>query len=161
MITNNPGHLKTFSYIGIHRYSLTFCTNGRRRILTEASVARLVIEKLARTATEQQFAIIAYCLMPDHLHLLIEGRCDASNCKTFIKSFKQYSGYYYSQQRKDTLWQRYGFENVLRDDEVTLNVARYILANPVRAGLARTVEEYPFVGSRVYELKDLLASTSG
>jgi hypothetical protein len=50
---------------------------------------------------------------------------------------------------------------VLRDDEATLSVARYILANPVRAGLARSVEEYPFVGSLVYELKDLLASTSG
>jgi len=161
MITNNPGHLKTFSYVGLHRYSLTFCTNGRRSLLIKASVVKLVLEKLARTATEQRFAVIVYCFMPDHLHLLVEGLSDDSDCKVFIKKFKQYSGYYYSQERKDTLWQRYGFEHVLRDDEVTLNVARYILANPVRAGLARTIEEYPLVGSLVYELKELLASTSG
>ena len=34
-------------------------------------------------------------------------------------------------------------------------MARYILENPVRAGSARTVEEYPFVGSLVCELRDL------
>ena len=34
-------------------------------------------------------------------------------------------------------------------------VARYILENPVRAGLARTVSEYPFVGSQLCELKDV------
>jgi hypothetical protein len=49
---------------------------------------------------------------------------------------------------------------VLRDDEVTIDVARYILGNPVRAGLAATVEEYPYVGSLVYELKNLISSTS-
>jgi len=32
------------------------------------------------------------------------------------------------------LWQRYGFERVLRDDEATLVVAKYILENPLRAG---------------------------
>ena len=99
--------------------------------------------------------------MPDHLHLLIEGTSDDSDGKRFIKTFKQYSGYYYSQEWHDVLWQRYGFEHVLRDDEVSLEVVRYILGNPVRAGLADTVEDYPFVGSLVYELKDLVNSTSG
>jgi hypothetical protein len=37
-------------------------------------------------------------------------------------------------------------------------VARYIIENPVRAGLAKTVMEYPFVGSQVYDLKELLAT---
>ena len=98
--------------------------------------------------------------MPDHLHLLVEGTADDSDCKRFIKAFKQYSGYYYSQQLHKTLWQRYGFEHVLRDGEVTIQVARYILANPVRAGLAPTVEAYPYVGSLVYDLRSLMESTS-
>ena len=160
MITNNPGRLEGFSYVGLCRYSLTFCTNGRRRLFTEHIVVDLIVKQLSRTASEQQFGVIAYCFMPDHLHLLIEGLSDDSDCKRFIKGFKQYSGYYYAQHRKDTLWQRYGFEHVLRDEEVTLRVARYILANPVRAGLAATIEEYPFVGSLAHSLKDLIASAS-
>ena len=161
MITNNPGHLKGFSYLGLHRYSLTFCTNGRRRLFTDATAVELVAGQLVRTANEEKFAVIAYCFMPDHLHLLIEGTSHDSDGRRFIKSFKQYSGYHYSQKRHQTLWQRYGFEHVLRDDEVTVEVVKYILRNPVRAGLATTVEEYPFVGSLVYELRDLISSASG
>ena len=160
MITNNPGHLKGFSYLGLHRYSLTFCTNERRPLFTDDAVVELVVRQLVRTANEQQFAVIAYCFMPDHLHLLIEGTSDDSDGKRFIKLFKQFSGYYYSQARQETLWQRYGFEHVLRDDETTLEVVRYILGNPIRAGLSSTVEEYPYVGSLLYELSDLIRSSS-
>jgi putative transposase len=160
MITNNPGHLKGFNYVGLHRYSLTFCTDGRRRVFTDAPTVELVVQQLLRAASEQKFSVIAYCFMPDHLHLLIEGTSDNSDGKRFIKAFKQYSGYYYSQKRHEALWQRNGFEHVLRDDEVTAEVVKYILRNPVRAGLAATIEDYPFVGSQVYELKDLISSTS-
>jgi putative transposase len=160
MITNNPGHLKGFSYVGLHRYSLTFRTDGRRRVFTDGAAVDLVVQQLLRAASEQKFSVIAYCFMPDHLHLLIEGTSDNSDGRRFIKAFKQYSGYYYSQARNETLWQRYGFEHVLRDDELTVEVVRYILGNPVRAGLARTVEEYPYVGSLVCQLKDLINSTS-
>jgi putative transposase len=119
------------------------------------------MQQLLRVASEQKFSVIAYCFMPDHLHLLIEGTSDDSDGKRFIKAFKQYSGYSYSQERNHMLWQKYGFEHVLRDDETTIEVVKYILGNPVRARLAATVEEYPFVGSLVYELKDLISSTSG
>ena len=160
MITHNPGHLKNFNYLGLHRYSLTLCTNGRRRLFTERDNVELVVQQLLRAATEEKFAIVVYCFMPDHVHLLAQGTADDSDGKRFIKTFKQYSGYYYSQAKHQPLWQRYAFEHVLRDDEATLEVVRYILANPVRAGLADTVESYPFVGSLAYELKDLIHSAS-
>ena len=94
--------------------------------------------------------------MPDHLHLLVEGTSDDSDCKRFIARAKQYSGFYYAQAHCSRLWQRYGFEHVLRDDEITLVVARYILENPLRAGLAERVEDYPFVGSLVYTRPEVL-----
>ena len=96
--------------------------------------------------------------LPDHVHLLVHGQTEAAECKRFIAAAKQYSGYYYSRQFPGMLWQRYGYERTLRKDEDTGTVARYILENPVRAGLARTVEEYSFVGSLVYELRDLVRS---
>jgi hypothetical protein len=45
---------------------------------------------------------------------------------------------------------------VLRDDEAAVSVARYILENPVRAGLIASVQEYPFSGSAVYPVEQLL-----
>ena len=94
--------------------------------------------------------------MPDHLHLLVEGMSDASNALTFINRAKQYSGYYFKQAFGTRLWQRYGFEHTLRDDEAALSVARYILENPVRAGLVDRVQDYPFCGSAMYRLEDVL-----
>jgi hypothetical protein len=58
------------------------------------------------------------------------------------------------------LWQPFGYEHVLRDDEKVQIVARYIRENPVRAGLAKTVLEYPFLGSQVYDVRELLATLS-
>jgi REP element-mobilizing transposase RayT len=96
--------------------------------------------------------------MPDHLHLLVRGECESSEGRNFISLAKQYSGYYYKKQFKEPLWQRYGYERTLRNDEGTLMVARYILENPVRAKLVANVEDYPFVGSLAYDFKDLLES---
>ena len=96
--------------------------------------------------------------MPDHLHVLAQGTSDDSDCRRFIARGKQYSGFYFRRQFGTRLWQHYGFERVLRDNEPTFVVARYILENPVRAGLAASVEEYPFVGSSEYTLSELIAS---
>ena len=67
---------------------------------------------------------------------------------------------FYAKAFGHRLWQRYGFERVLRDDEATLSVARYILENPLRARLVQRVDDYPFVGSRVYSLSEILEAAS-
>ncbi len=158
MQTRSPGHFRHFDYTGFHRYSLTFCTSWRQRLFVTAPVVELVLAQISRAAREQQFAVIACCFMPDHLHLLIHGESEASECRRFIKLNKQYSGYYYSKAFQGALWQRYGFERTLRKEENTLTVARYILSNPIRGNLVTKVEDYPFVGSLEYELSDLLTS---
>jgi putative transposase len=158
MDPRHPQHLRTFSYLGFHRYSLCFCTDDRRQVFTSQPPVDLVRSLILRSASEEQFAVIAYCFMPDHLHLLVEGQAEDSDCKRFIARSKQNSGFYYTRQFGTRLWQRYGFERVLRNSEQTFVVARYILENPVRAGLVATIGEYPFVGSFVYTLPELLAS---
>jgi putative transposase len=158
--TGNPGHLKTFDYIGLHRYFLTFCTSSRRRVFVSRERVDLVLEQIQRAAGENSFAILAYCFMPDHLHLLIESLSNSSDCLRFIRSAKQFSGFHYANAFGDRLWQRYGFERVLRDDDDTLPVARYILENPMRAGLVERVEDYPYAGSRRYTPTQILEAVA-
>jgi putative transposase len=158
MLTGKPPHLKHFDYTGYHRYSLTFCTDQRRPVFNEQRVVDLVLSQISRAGRECDFAVIAYCFMPDHLHVLVHGQSEAAHCKRFITLAKQYSGYYYSKEIGERLWQRYGYERTLRNDQHTLTVARYIVENPVRAGLVARVADYPFVGSLVCDLKDLLLS---
>ncbi len=93
--------------------------------------------------------------MPDHAHLLVEAESDDSDAHRFIRAAKQYSGFHFKQRFGVQLWQRYGFERTLRDDEATVSVVRYILENPVRARLVLKVEDYPFGGSSVYSLAEI------
>ena len=121
----------------------------------------LVLKHFLQQAEEEGFALLAYCFMPDHVHLLVEGLRENSDCKRFISRAKQFSGFYYAQRYESRLWQRYGYERVLRDDEATIDVARYILANPLRAGLVTDVREYPFTGSSVVTVDELIEHVSG
>jgi hypothetical protein len=91
--------------------------------------------------------------------MVVEGLTDDADLKPFISRAKQLSGYYYKQQKKQVLWQRYCYEHVLRNEEPTRAVVAYILENPMRAGLAKTVYEYPYVGSSVYSREDLIEYT--
>ena len=64
-------------------------------------------------ATENEFGIFAYCFMPDHVHLLVEGLADRSHAVTFIDRAKQYSGYYFKRTFGTKLWQRCSARSVL------------------------------------------------
>lgn len=156
MRTGNPGHLASFDYLGPHRYFLTFCTHQRAKLFTSADRVKLTHEQILRSAREQSGAIAAYCFMPDHLHLLIEMESESSDCLRFISRAKQFSGFHFERAFGIRLWQRYGYERVLRDDENSLLVARYILANPVRAALAARSEDYEFLGSEKYSVREIL-----
>lgn len=152
----HPQHLPDFSYVVAYRYALRFCTHERRKHFTSAAVVDLVRLQIRRFADDEAFAVRAYCFMPDHLHLLIEGLASTSNGKRFIARAKQYSGFCFTRAFRERLWQRYGFDRVLRDDEDSVVEARYILENPIRAGLAVTVREYPFMGSLTHTVPELL-----
>ena len=156
MYPRHPEHLKTFDYIGPYRYFLTFCTHERRARFMKADAVRLVHEQILRAASDNGFAVLAYCYMPDHLHLLVDGRTDTCDCKRFISLAKQFSGYYFQQATGERLWQRYGFEKTLRGEHASVSVARYIVENPIRAGLVNNALEYPFAGSDAYSLESII-----
>jgi putative transposase len=71
---------------------------------------------------------------------------------------KQVTGYAYRRRFQRSLWQPGYSERILRGDEATLTVVRYILENSIRAGLAAKLGEYPFASSEVYSLEELLAA---
>jgi len=156
MRTRRPEHLKTFAYLGLYRYFLTFCTYRRHRRFGTADRVSAVRAQIERAAREERFALAAYCFMPDHLHLLIEGQDDGADCLRFITRAKQRSGYHYQAAFGERLWQRYGFERTLRDHDSTLSIARYIVENPVRAGLVERVADYPFSGSALWTVDEIV-----
>jgi REP element-mobilizing transposase RayT len=153
-----PRRLEGFSYIGLARYFLTFCTRNRRKVFFDEVIVSMTMLEFRQAANREEFAILAFCVMPDHSHLLVEGATDRSDLRRFVKSAKQQSGAAYALRHAEPLWQEGYYERVLRADEDLRGIARYILWNPVRAGLVRTPVEYPYIGSDVWSIEELIES---
>jgi putative transposase len=148
-----PRRLKDFSYRGYHRYFITIRSHKFERHFVPYEVVAKVIELLKSTADQKGFSVWAYCFMPDHAHLLVEGKHDNADMKHFVASFKQKSGYWFRTNYGVKLWAPNYHEHVLRNDEATMAVARYIIQNPVRKGMVDDCSNYPYSGS--FELEDI------
>ena len=159
--TNYPRRLRTFEYVGCYRYFLTFCTHKRFHAFTDVDAVNLTWSHFLRAADANGFAISACCFMPDHTHLVAEGESDESDMKRFVTAAKQSSGYYYRQSFGRPLWQRYGYDHVLRGDESTRQVVAYVLENPVRARLVEAIDQYPHFRSSRYDREELIEFAYG
>jgi len=147
----DPAH-----YVGLQRYFLTFCTACRCRRFVEHDIVQMVLEQISQSALLFDIVVIAYCFMPDHVHLLIEGCSESADAAAFVHQAKQRSGYAFAKRGVGPLWQPSFHDRVLRDDEASLAVARYIFDNPVRAGLVKSPGDHAFSGSSRFTLENIL-----
>jgi len=161
VIHKRPKRLPGVPYVGYQRYFLTFCTAQRHRAFENQALADSCLVQLRRCAAAHDMALVAYCFMPDHVHLLVYGLAESADLRAFVAGFKQATGFAYRRQHDRHLWQPGYFDRVLRDDESTEAVARYVLENPVRAGLAGQLGEYGLAGSDLYDLQGLLSAWDG
>jgi REP-associated tyrosine transposase len=139
-----PARLPGLSYVGGGRYHARTSTSCQHPAFENLEVVEAVRRLLVQSAEQQQFTILAYCFMPDHVHVLLQAQGECADLRGMIRRWKQASGFWYSKQYGRTLWQDGYFDRILRREEATEVVATYITSNPVRAGLARHVGEYPY-----------------
>lgn len=156
MANRRPPRLPTFTYTGFNRYFLTLCTYRRRHRFAADDVVESVLAQMRRAALMEKFAVIAYCFMPDHAHLLVEGRREDADLRRFVSRFKQRSGFRHRRLFQANLWQGGYYERVLRGEEDTASVASYVLLNPVRAKLVEDARSYRWSGSDVMSVGQLL-----
>jgi REP-associated tyrosine transposase len=156
----NAPRLAGFDYLGPYRYFLTICVQHRLLVFADAAIVSALVEPIRQAAASSQFAVPAYCFMPDHLHLLVEGLTVDADLRDFVRILKQRTSFQWKQiaGAHQELWQRGYYDRVLRKDEDTRAIAGYILGNPVRAGLVEVPAAYAFSGSFTLDLRDLLGS---
>ena len=148
-----PRRLTDFPYRGQYRYFITIRTHSLRHYFSKHEVVTMMIQILKNTAEQENFGIWAYCFMPDHVHLLIEGKKANADMRRFVALFKQKTGYWFSRIYCDKLWDQNYYEHVLQDNEAIIPIARYIFRNPVRKGIVEDYSLYPYSGS--FELENI------
>jgi len=96
----------------------------------------------------------AYCVMPNHLHLLIEPLPDANQryhrVSVIVQRIKSYTSTKINQLRGKTgkVWSDDYYDRYIRSERDYYNVLEYILLNPVKAGLVNDWEDWEFSFSK-------------
>jgi putative transposase len=148
MRPRRPTRIPGFPYRGCYCYSLRFGTFNRVNHFKSSALVAGALLQIQRTAEEDSFALIAYCFMPDHVHLAVEGSRPDSDLRRFVKVAKQRVAYIARTEFQiPCVWQDGYYERVLRTYEGMDTLVRYILDNPVRAGLVQCAEEFPHSGA--------------
>jgi REP element-mobilizing transposase RayT len=127
--------------------SVTIAVKGRQPVFADAGVASDAISVLRSLAAARQVPIFAFCLMPDHVHLLLSPSEGCSGI-TFVGQFKNLvlrSSWKHGVA--GSFWQQGFWDHFLRADKELPVAVEYILANPVRAGLVDDGRRYPYSGS--------------
>ena len=124
--------------------------NQRQKTFTAESDYQAYIERLARYRKKYDYVLHAYCLMPNHVHLLVES--SEQPLAKFMQGLQQsYSQYFNLRHRKTGHVFEGRYKAILcQKDEYLLQLIRYIHLNPVRAGMVRSPERYQYSGNHVY-----------
>ncbi len=148
--------LPAAAYVGARRVSMTACVAGRTRLFASPELVDVFATLLIACADRHDCDVVVYCFMPDHLHVVMAGRCERSNCKRAFEDFKYETGLWLARTGSGASWQKDYHDHILREREDWLTHVRYILANPVRAGIAAEPDEYLGSGSSLYAVRELL-----
>ena len=125
-------------------YHVTTRTHERSPVFSDFETARKLICALRHSQKIGHTITLCFVVMPDHLHWLfsLTGERDLSTSVAVIKSLSS-RWIRQSGRHIGPLWQPGFHDHALRNDEDAKNVAEYILANPVRAGIVDRVMDYP------------------
>ena len=129
-------------------YHLTSRGDGRETIFLSDGDRRVFLDVVAAVWERYNWALHAYCLMTNHYHLLVETP-DAN----LSKGMRQLNGVYtqrfnHSHNRTGHVFQGRYKAILVQQDAYLLELARYVVLNPVRAQMVRTAGEWPWSSYR-------------
>ncbi len=126
-------------------YLLTTVTHGRNPVFKDIQAARVLINVLRGQHEAGSVNSLAFVIMPDHLHWLVQLR-QVRGLRHLMQIVKGRSARAINSAQGTPgrqLWQKGYHDHALRLDEEVKKLARYIVANPLRAGLVKRIEDYP------------------
>ena len=131
-------------------YLLTTVTSRREPLFRDLFLGRLVVREMRRLHEAGRVVSLTWEVMPDHLHWLVQlpselGLNREGYLGDIMKALKGRSAREINRAtgRRGPLWQKAFHDHAVRDGEDIKPLARYVVANPVRAGLVDRVEDYP------------------
>jgi putative transposase len=124
-------------------YLLTTNTLDRKPVFNDFNLGRLVVSEFRSAQNQGWVNSLAWVVMPDHFHWLIElQKCSLSELMGKTKSLST-RALNQSTGRRGRLWQHGYHDRALRREDDLVKLARYVVANPLRAGICERFGDYP------------------
>jgi RecG-like helicase/REP element-mobilizing transposase RayT len=135
------------------KYAITFATREHRRL--SAKARDTVLESILRWK-QTRYELYAACVMPDHVHLLLEPvieRTDKEGAAVFfslskiLHSIKSFTATRINKIENVTgpVWETESFDRLIRSDRDLVEKFEYICRNPWDSGVAKQEEDYPWI----------------
>ncbi len=126
--------LEGCNYSGDEVVHLTICAKMGNPFGDERA-AEVVTRSVEFYADRFDYELYGYCLMPDHLHVLISPANTGVPIWKWLQAFKSYTAKEATRILGTRMgWQRSAYDHVCRKTETAESVLRYLANNPVRAG---------------------------
>jgi REP element-mobilizing transposase RayT len=141
---SKAGHLRIGRFSESGRvYLLTAVVHQRQPFFFDWRLGWSVVQQLRLAQEEDWGDFWAWVVMPDHMHCLVQLR-DKSLAELMCR-IKSRSSLAINQAlgRRGRLWQKGYHDRAVRREEDVKALARYVVANPIRAGLVTRVHDYP------------------
>ena len=128
-------------------YFITFNTQKRKPILDNNEIHSAYVEFCGRSPT-RGVVVGTYAIMPDHIHMFVWLNRNSCGLGRFIKGMKEYLGKTLDKLATDKpYWQQGFFDHLMRNSDSYSEKSLYVHKNPVRAGLCRNPEDWPYSGT--------------
>ena len=123
-------------------YLITIVVHHRQQLFTDLFLGRLLVAELRQVHERGLVDSLAWVIMPDHIHWLFELKQQA--LPDVVRRIKSCSSLTINRRRqsKERVWQPGYHDRAVRIEDDIRKMARYIVANPLRAGLVERVEDY-------------------
>ena len=125
-------------------YLVTAVTHLRAPWFLDLYTARLLVMEMQRLEKEGAAIWLAWVVMPDHFHALLSltGQTSLDALMNMLKG-RSARVINARHSRTGSFWQTSFHDHALRSEEDRLEIARYVVANPLRAGIAERLGDYP------------------
>ena len=124
-------------------YLITAVIHNRQPLFSDWRLGRLLVAEMRRAHDSGRVNSIAWVVMPDHFHWLMQLHDDKLGNVMGATKARCAQAVNKTIGRRGTLWQTGYHDRAIRDGEELLPFARYIVANPLRAGLVDKIGDYP------------------
>ena len=125
-------------------YHVIFRTYRSEPFFRTLRLGRIVVDGLRWQDAAARTTTLAFVVMPDHVHWLFAlGRCASlPNVMCGVKGFTARRINAAIGGGRGRVWQRGFFDHAVRRDEDVRTIARYIVSNPLRAGIVSSLGDY-------------------